>query len=1147
MTPFQFMFAVPLSLLALASCPARAEDIDIFVGGGGSSSSFPNVLIVLDNSANWSANNQGWPNDTSPPAGVNCGSFCDKQGYYELKALRTVINGLPTDASGDVQVNVGLMMFNASNSTRSGGYVRSRVQQLTAVNKAALTTRLDAIMNNGNGETGSSSVEYSAILWDVFKYFGGYTYAGLANKDQAPTTNPVVGTVPVFGTKFYGTIDGSIAGRQDPLAYTGSATTGDYVPVSGAGCNKNYVIFIGNGFPSQDSVTIAQVLKYLSNPSVPPAAISEFKLPTFSCGGTWTNAVGHSCGGNCAGSLPASSETMLYQCAKSNCTGSNARVQECSSVSVSLSAPAGNAQTHYGDEFADFLYRTDVSSQLSQQNVIMYTVNVFKNQPSTDQAALLRNMAYHGGGKYFVANDLNTLVKSFNEIFTEILAVSSTFASASLPINTANRSQNLNQVYLPQFRPDPDAKPRWFGNLKRYQLISNASGDVRLGDASGNLAVDLDNAVNGCSSSSTSANCAGYIDKCAVSFWTTDALNAPGRTDNAGYWTAYTINPSPASPCNTAANLYSDLPDGRQVEKGAVAEVIRKGNNPPTTNITPSWTVTQRNIYTASGTSIQPFNATTTGLSSTLVSWMLGQDTEDENLDGVKTHTRASVHGDVVHSRPLPVDYGSGNVVVYYGANDGTLRAVDASNGQEKWAFVAPEFNSKLNRMRVQTPLVSYPGVPASLNPQPRDYFFDGSIGLFQGANNSPVMIYPTMRRGGRMVYAMDVTNSGSPSIAWKFGCDASGACTAGASNIGQTWSIAQPAFVKDSNASTSTYPMVMFGGGYDTCEDANTATPSCGSAKGAAVYALDAVSGSGGGGWLWSAATLRSVVGDISYVDLDHDGLVDHAYAVDTGGNIYRISFVDANRARLGRSQWKFTRIAHTAGGRKFLYAPAVVATRDKSGKDYVYLAVGSGDREHPLASHYPYTASVTNKLFVLLDDVTQTSAIDLDDVSTGVVRDCTVESNCASIPLLPGGTARAWFMDLTSNGQGEQTVTSPLIVTGQVVFSTNRPTPAPPGSCSPSLGEARGYWVDLLTSSGTIGTAGSTSTGIRSGTFVGGGLPPSPVIGTVPLNGVPTTVVIGAVEKGGGLSSPINAQKPIVTSKAPRRPVYRYFKNDK
>jgi type IV pilus assembly protein PilY1 len=65
----------------------------------------------------------------------------------------------------------------------------------------------------------------------------------------------------------------------------------------------------------------------------------------------------------------------------------------------------------------------------------------------------------------------------------------------------------------------------------------------------------------------------------------------------------------------------------------------------------------------------------------------------------------------------------------------------------------------------------------------------------------------------------------------------------------------------------------------------------------------------------------------------------------------------------------------------------------------------------------------------------------------------------------------------------------------------------------------------------------------GDRSGIFAGGGLPPSPVIGTVPIDGVPTTVLIGAIQRQGGASSPIAPQKLRPTIPSIRKP--RYWKN--
>ena len=58
------------------------------------------------------------------------------------------------------------------------------------------------------------------------------------------------------------------------------------------------------------------------------------------------------------------------------------------------------------------------------------------------------------------------------------------------------------------FRPDPGARPRWYGNLKRYQ-IAKFGQDFKLADASSPPQEAVSVAT-------------GYIQPCANSYWTTD-------------------------------------------------------------------------------------------------------------------------------------------------------------------------------------------------------------------------------------------------------------------------------------------------------------------------------------------------------------------------------------------------------------------------------------------------------------------------------------------------------------------------------------------------------------------------------------------------------------------------------------------------
>lgn len=1242
---------------ALLAPTAPAEDIDIYASAFTSSTTAgqPNVLIILDNTSNWSQQAQHWPGGIA-------------QGQAEVDAIKTVISGLTTN------INVGLMMYGTgSGGGNDGGYIRQAVTAMTDANKSTFSTKLETIYNNisSTDEKTSSSKAYGDILFDAFKYFGGYTSPAHASDGIAGS--PLDSTH--FGPACYLAASKVPTSLADATGYSTQWTSFSSPITASNTCGKNYIIFIGNGFPNSDSTTLLSNVggdtSQLTMPNIASTTTTttttlgtttscfssasacdsgggkaEFSSAcssydscacstavdntTVSCSGsdliytlnghknaksvrvgydsscvnnvsackttdfasTCTTTYGGNCACNssdyvttgCSGSkkkyavygTQSASDTDLGKttaCYSSQAACNTANTSTCGStydtctcttpttnsyvscggsttnkrftVQGSISTTALTADGSYAtpssstqrsaDEWTRFLNLTDINSADGQQNVSTYAIDVYYAKQDADQTKLLMNMARVGGGRYFAATSKDAIVNALNEIFAEILSVNSTFASASLPVSATNRARNENQVFIPMFRPDQFLKPRWYGNLKRYQLANFSSG-VDLADSVGSEATNSQT---------------GFVADCAVSWWTSDSpVTSPDY-----YWANRGVTPTPSSNCTTVTDAYqkfSDSPDGPFVEKGGAAEVLRKGNNPPTTDTTPTWAV-NRNLYTLSGSSLVTFNSTNvTSIAADIVNFARGQDVADEYLNANTTEVRDSIHGDVIHSRPLPVNYGSA-INVYYGANDGWLRAVDSSNGKEKWAFMAPEFFTRLERQKLNCPKVLYAGQTGTPTEtcngvetayRARDYFWDGSIGLYQDSDNNPTWIYPTMRRGGRMIYALDVTSDTTPSFKWSAGCPNltnDTGCTSGLSDIGQTWSMPNAAFVKGYSTST---PIVTIGGGYDTCEDADTASPSCSSPKGNHVYIFD-----GNDGTLLPTAdkfeTTRSVVGDVTYVDVDKDGYVDFAYAADTGGNLYRIKFINpSSAAALDKADWEITRIAYTNGShRKFLYGPSAL-TMSKDGAYYVYLAIGSGDREHPLNSSYPYTTPVTNRFYVFLDKVTQTDSVDLDSTSGDVMRNCTTASNCSSNPLVPGSDHRGWFIDLTANGTGEQVVTGSLIVSGQVTFSTNRPFAPSAIQCTNLLGEARGYWLNLQTSCGGIGADTENCAGSRSTVFQGsGGLPPSPVIGKVIIDGKDNTILIGAPQpEGSGCA--ICGQKAPTSVKGKRQSLYWYQK---
>ena len=1186
--------AAPSAVRAQSTCnPNTATDLcptgdtDIFMGNSSGNSDAPNIIFLIDNSPNWSRNDNHWPDN-----GGN-------QGQAELAAIISTLKTI----NGTKPANVGIAMLTAyaGSATASagatpgtgGGYIRFGVRDMTiASNNVALQNILNGISNNitdpAEKVAGQNSKDESAGFYEIYKYLSGL----------APFSGP-------YGSS-YANQNVFVDVPQNPQSLSGK----------GQGLSSGWAL---NGSTYQSPIT---------------------------------------------SSKPCAATYIIYIANNANNFGSIGRATyEPTVANASPALPIqppilpGSPTDTWLDEWTYFLRTNGVVVPAGNNNgsVVTFVLDAYNTQPqylhlqNSSYSSSLQNAAVMGGGKYFAVGSASDIGKALSTIFSEIQAVNSTFASASLPVNTTNRTQDRNQVFIPMFRPDPADNPRWMGNLKQFQLIA-LNGSIDLGDNSSPP-------INAVSSLT------GFLTPCAQSFWTTDS-NRYWKNDPSDL-------PVPKGLCPnsvTGFSSWSDDPDGPIVEKGGIGEVIRKGNNPSATNTSPTWTV-NRTVYTLSGltgTALVNFTSATLGSDPTQVAmanFILGHDVSNvqftgnthgtTTVDGIASgaigglsvglqvsssdgsvaagtlitaigtnsitlnaastssttglsfttgrraeyvnnsnyppvlptdHVRPSVHGDEIHSRPQPVDYGatcpgqtdsSGNPIsgstVFYGSNDGTLRAIDTCYGKELWAFVAPEFYASqtgFSRLMNNSPGVSYFGQITSamtVFPTPKDYYFDGSIGLYQNADNSKVWIYPSMRRGGRTIYAFDVTTPTAPTFKWKAGCpypegnDAN--CTTGMSGMGQTWSTP----VVAGSVLGYTGPVVIVGGGYDTCEDANTSAPVCGaSPKGAGVYVLDA----GTGALVNSFPTARSVAADVALIAVATPGVIDHAYAVDTGGNIYRLDFAAS------QSNWRMNKVAFTNGatyangaGRKFLFAPALLtapATLPTAPGGQVYLALGSGDREHPLQSEYPYPSNVVNRFYVYKDDLPQpglppasVTAVDLDDTTvtdTNYMYDYTYgpsgvgsTTSCSTPGVLPSSSARGWFMSLNQYGvippaigADEQTVSSAIIAAGLVAFSTNRPIPAAQSSCSTSLGEARGYWLNLFNASGGIAANGMSCGGSRSGVFVGGGLPPSPVLANVVVGGQAMTVTLGTAQLSGVASSPISPQQVKPTIVPTRKKLY-------
>lgn len=1064
--PARVAALVASALLATAGS-ALGADIDIY--GAPGSAGAPNVLFFLDNTANWSNQSQAWTpgsnwdkcKNLSAEKVTACKAAIEEvfyvgkpasekrpwqsgfkewnssqsptQGQVELRALRLVLKSVVCEADPDekLDVNVGLSMFSPDKgSVLSSGhptaFIYQAVKPLTGdASSGTCKQILDKLDAIDKNITSPSTKAPQDANYGAALYEAFKYFGGYTNPTLAAGATSTAGS-PTGGAA-YGPLRHSVPqALDDPNAFVSGNQEYKSPLDDNASCGNSYLVLVGNTYPKAEPKSGPLPFQGLG-----------YTPPTLS---------------------PVTSDTGRY-----------------------------------GDEWSYFLANTDIHESAGIQRLYSYHVNVYNDKPDTDQNKLMKSMAAVGGvgssGYVEVGGDLLGLIEAFKSILLEIAAVNSVFTATTLPVSTTTQGTYLNQVFVGMFRPDAKVGPRWVGNVKQYQL-GFVNGKLDMLDAKNQPAV-----LAG----------AGFFSPLAESFWTEDSV----------FFAQMPMGTPPSK---------SDRPDGPIVEKGGAAQMLRKAN---------LQNAGARKMYTlpasppAAGTALssKPFSGSngdvTSSFSAAEIAWVRGEanmTTDDGKEDFVGTYlsgttetllgstgARHSIHGDVLHARPVALNYGNGDVVVYYGANDGVFRAVDGRKtgsgaGSELWSFVAPEHYAMLKRQRAGLPKLHLPEtneaggtVAPADGTATKDYAMDGPIGVYAryasgGASVTEAIIYPAMRRGGKAVYAFDVTAKDNPKFLWKI--------TGGSgtyAKLAQTWSMPKPVLLK-SNSSTPPVLLVM-GGGYDPAEDANNST-----GIGNVIYFINGRTGD----LIKALETEYSVPSDVTVIDKNEDGQPDRAYVADVRGNLYRVDFPTTGDL-LDSASWATTeavKIAELEG--KVFYPPDAVAT-----KNFIAVMVGTGDREKPLL------VSTSDNFFLVKDNV---------DAAAPTLRNQGNMTRVARIDntsMLPvdvinpvADEPEGCYLQLATNG--EKVVNAPFTIAGTTYFGTNRPKPSNPNICSADLGEAYAYKFPLFCGVPT------------SNQIVGGGLPPSPVGGIVELEVDGVKVKVPFIIGGGEDGSPFKPGEP-------------------
>lgn len=613
---------------------------------------------------------------------------------------------------------------------------------------------------------------------------------------------------------------------------------------------------------------------------------------------------------------------------------------------------------------AEYMANQDVSSsQTGKQTVNTYTIG-FGNISDT---RLLEDSATLGGGRFFTTSNTSELAEALRSIAVDILAENTTFATPSVSVSAYNNLGYRNDLYYALFRPAEGA--RWFGNIKKYKLGKDTTGSSIVMDRNGNNAVD----------SST-----GFFSTTSTSYWST---SADGKDVKLGGAASRLINPSTR---NILTYTGQDRAPG--LTDSAALSALSTSNTG----------ITKAMLGLATNASDQSRTDT--------INWGVGINPSDGSA-------RLAI-ADILHSEPRLVAYvtdedlqrvansqatpptatSTERLVLFYGTNEGFINAVDPSTGAEIFSFIPKELLPNLNYY------LTDPKGSAM-----KRYGMDGQLemNVTYGAVSSTstrtvtqATLYAGMRRGGRNYYALDVSpssTSGSVTITPKLKWVIKGGTSTGFEKLGQTWSSPKLAKVKFNGAIKS---VLFFTGGYDTNQDTESPNTPTNDTVGNALYMVDAATGA----LLWHAgvtaetsanlkiATLtNSIPADPTLVDITGDGLIDTIFMADTRGQVFRI---DLNSGNAGSSNFATGgRIAALGGttaaeNRRFYNAPDVSLIRERGGKTYFTIALGSGYREHPL------NEDTVDRFYVLRDSnvysgpssyttLTESSLVDVTSVN--------------------------------------------------------------------------------------------------------------------------------------------------------------------
>ncbi len=662
-------------------------------------------------------------------------------------------------------------------------------------------------------------------------------------------------------------------------------------------------------------------------------------------------------------------------------------------------AMKGRADEECGVELANWLNTTDQDTALvGDQFTKVHTIGFGF---SSD---FIKDLAIAGAGQFHPVENTNSLTNAFREIATSAADITTSYVAPTVAVSQLNTISNSDEIYYAMFRPQVTAK--WDGNLKRYAL-SEYAGETAVVDALGSPAIDA-------STGAISAN--------AQSYWS-------GAVDG------------------------SDITEGGAASKLALPRNVLTFQ-PGATGVLSLEAFHEDNVN---------LNAAALGLAddsyfTELVQWSRGVDVKDKDNDGNVTEVRTEM-GDPLHSTPHVIHYagavaGEVDSTIFVGTNEGFLHGIDAETGVEEFAIIPPELLPNLD--------IFYKNEAFEENK--RTYGLDGDIvGWVNDTNGNRIVdgtetafVVVGMRRGGRNYYAFNVSDPANPEVAWVIkNTDPNFA------ELGETWSRPIKSKLKVNGAAMD---VLIFSGGYDSIGDTRTERSDVATSdlQGRAIYIVNAETGA----LVRRFDSLNNTDMDYSIpssprvIDINFDGLADYLFVGDTGGQVWRLDFINATAnddfEMHGGVIAEFSDIG-AVNNRRFHYEPDIAVLTDENNQQYLNIALGSGWRASPL------NQVVEDRMYVFRDyDVFGPPRDDTDSIEyTTINEDDLFDATNNDTSADTTDSFQTGFY-ITMQEPGEKIVSTGFTINSNLLFSSYLPGTDIIDPCQASVGSSRFFAVD-------------------------------------------------------------------------------------